>query len=203
MTYETHQKFSLFWALIGVMILYTSDLMSINYYLALILVIPYASTGAKFPDLDHGWHNIKDKNVVTFIINQAIHLTKGRHRSWQTHSIDIVTILTVVGFILPGFLVRRGILEIDLVSLTIINIIFVGFMLGWWSHIVADMMTPDGVRLTCFRDFKVKLVPRKFLWFSFGTGGEWEEFICKLTGWLNIVVTIIALIYPLLAHVQL
>jgi len=195
MVYKTHQKFAISWAFLGTMLLYANNLMQINYYIALILMIPYVKVGAAFPDLDHSWENVKNKNLATFIVNRLIHLTGGQHRSWQTHSLDLAVWFTILSYFGPTLLYKQGILKIDLVSLTIINIILVGFSIGWLSHIFADMLTSGKIRLISFLDFEVGFVPRKFLWINFNTGGGWEEFVGDSVGFLNTFIMLIAIAY--------
>ena len=94
MTGPTHRVYSVLFAFITVILLEILEITQIGYYQTLLLVLVFSKSGALFPDLDHLWQNIKVKNLMNKIINTLIHITGGKHRSWQTHSIDIRTIFT-------------------------------------------------------------------------------------------------------------
>lgn len=83
MTGPTHRVYAVLFAYIATIIIYENNLSNIIYYSILILVLLLSKKGAAFPDLDHAWHNIGDKSVPNKIINSIIHITGGKHRSWQ------------------------------------------------------------------------------------------------------------------------
>lgn len=194
MTYPTHRAFAVCWVLLGNIVLYNLGMTEINYYLALIVMLQIGKYGALFPDIDHKWEYVKDKTLVNKIINKFIHATGGKHRSWQTHSIDIALICTVVSYILPKGLYDRGI--INPVNKELLHIVMVGFCLGWLSHLFSDMLTSAGVRITHVTDIKVALVPKSIGKLRFNTGNEWEQFVLRVTRILNIGIGIISIIYP-------
>ena len=196
MTYMTHRQFAVFWALAGTIIIYMKGLTEINYYLALMIVIPIAKVGAEFPDYDHAWQNVKNKTVPSWIINKMIHITGGKHRSWQTHSLDIVICATILSYFLPNKLYELG--YISIINKEVLNIIMVGFSLGWLSHLFLDMLTSGKIRLFCFSKFKIGFVPRKIFKLKFNTGGEWEQFVYTVTKILNILVGIVVILFPLI-----
>jgi membrane-bound metal-dependent hydrolase YbcI (DUF457 family) len=177
------------------MLFYKLGITEINYYLALIIVLMTSKVGALFPDLDHDWHSIGNKTVPNKIINVLIHATGGKHRSWQTHSIDICAWFTVAAFTLPSYLTKEGI--ISQVNREVLSILWLGFASGWISHLFSDMLTSAGVRLFCFVNKKIKLVPRKIGKLVFNTGHEWEAFNYKVIKIINIFLGIICLAYPL------
>lgn len=196
MLYVTHKRFAIFWALLGVMYLYYKGMTEINYYLALMLVVPFSKVGAVFPDLDHDWENVKFKNILTWVVNKLIHLTGGRHRSWQTHSIDIAVICTILSVYLPEKLYTLG--KVSQVNREVLSIVMIGFSLGWLSHIFSDMLTTGKVKLLCFANWHVGFVPRRFLGLQFKTGGQWEWFVSSVTDKINVIITIVALAFPAL-----
>lgn len=155
---ETHVKASFSFTYIGAIILYSYNLISLNYYLALILLILFCKVGATFPDLDLEWKNIQNKTLVNFIINKIIYFTKGRHRSWQTHSWDICIGIGILGYMGLNRLQSNNLL--NHCDYEVLFVIFAGFMLGWCSHLFTDMLTTRGVRLFFFLDYKITLVPR-------------------------------------------
>lgn len=196
MTGPTHKQFSVCGAFIASMVLYKLGLTQINYYLALPLLILLSRYGALFPDIDHNWQNVKEKTVPNWIINKLIHITGGKHRSWQTHSIDIVVLVSTISYFLPNFMFSSD--KISLVNKEVLSIILFGFCSGWISHIISDMLTSAGVRLTCFSKFKVALVPKHIGKLKFNTGNEWEGFMFKVIRVINIILGIACLIYPFL-----
>ena len=197
MTGPTHKQYSITFAFIVAMLLYDKDLSKINYYLSLPIILQTAKYGAKFPDFDHNWSSIGDKNVPTKIINILIRTTGGKHRSWQTHSIDIVAFVLLSSYFLPEFLFVYD--KITEVNKEVLSILMLAFSSGWLSHIIADMMTSGGVRLVCWSKFKVKLVPRNIGKLRFNTGNEWEKFVFKCVRIINIVLGLICVIYPLIS----
>lgn len=196
MTGPTHKQYSVCFACITMMLFYKLGITEINYYLALIIVMMTSKVGALFPDLDHDWSNIGNKTVPNKIINTLIHITGGKHRSWQTHSIDICTLFTLIAYFLPRYLCNKGILSV--VNKEVLSILMLGFASGWVSHLFSDMLTSAGVRVICFINKKVKLVPKKIGNLKFNTGHEWEAFNYKVIKVLNIFLGIICIIYPLL-----
>lgn len=198
MTWPTHRQYAITFAFVANIILYKTGLTQINYYLALPLLLLVSKYGALFPDVDHSWQNVKEKTVPNWIINKLIHLTGGKHRSWQTHSIDITAIVSVVFFFLPKILFNYGI--ISDVNREVLSIILIGFCAGWISHIFSDMLTSAGVRLICFTHIKVALVPNHIFGLKFNTGNEWENFCYKATRSINIILGIACLIYPFIAN---
>ena len=194
MTGPTHRRYSVCFALISTIIIYKYNITSINYYLSLIIILMASKAGAIFPDLDHEWHNVGVKTVPNWIINKLIHITGGKHRSWQTHSIDICAIFTLLAIILPNILYNKSL--ISDVNKEMLSILMIGFASGWISHLFADMLTSAGVRLLFFVKKPVKLVPRKIGPLVFNTGNEWESFNYKVINIINILLGIGCLLYP-------
>lgn len=201
MTAPTHKQYSVTFVLLTAILMYSNGIFTKNfnsiqpnYYLALLMMLPIAKIGAKFPDVDHEWEFVKDKTVVNRVINLLIHMTGGKHRSWQTHSIDIVVWCTLALCYIPDILIERHIVSV--VNGKLIYLIALAFMSGWISHIFSDMLNGVGVRVFFFLDFKVAFVPRKFLWIHFNTGEAWEEFNFFIIRIINIALGIIAIAYP-------
>lgn len=194
MTYLTHRRCAVWVAIVGCMVMYSKGMQNINYYLALIMTIQFSKVGALFPDVDHQWKNVKEKTAINWVINKVIQLTGGNHRSWQTHSIDIVVAFCAVSIWLPGYLVAKE--YIGNVDKEILSSMMVGFSLGWVSHIVADMLNGVGVRLFCWNKKHVALVPHSLFGLKFKTGESWEAFVSTMTQGLNVVTGCLALIYP-------
>ena len=194
MTGPTHRKYSVCFAFIATVILYRFNFTSINYYLSLIIILMASKAGAIFPDLDHDWHNIGVKTVPNWIINKIIHITGGKHRSWQTHSIDICALFTVLAINLPIIMYNKQM--ISEVNKEMLSILMIGFASGWISHLYADMLTGEGVRLIFFINKKIRLVPKKLGPLVFNTGHEWEKFNYKVMSVINVILGLACLLYP-------
>ena len=194
MTYLTHKRFAVWMAIISCMFLYSHGMQHVNYYLALIVMIQFSKVGALFPDVDHQWKNVKEKTAVNWVINKIIHLTGGNHRSWQTHSIDIMLAFCIASFWLPSYF-----LSIDCITAVdkdLMHVVMVGFATGWLSHIIADMLNNTGVRIVFWNKKKVALVPKSLFGMKFKTGESWEGFVSTVTQVMNVIVGLISIIYP-------
>ena len=78
-------------------------------------------------------------------------------------------------------------------------LIIIGFMCGWGSHLFSDMLTTDGVRLLCWsKKSTIKIVPKKICNLRFSTGGEWEKFNYKSMRAINIMLSLVCFMYPLI-----
>lgn len=199
MTGKTHRQYSICFGLIALAILYSYEVTSVNYYLALPIIVMASKSGALFPDVDHHWDSVHDKTVVNKIINVIIHITGGKHRSWQTHSIDICVYFTVAAYTVPNILYNKGV--ITNINKEVMLVLFLGFASGWVSHLFSDMMTSAGVRLICFLPkSKIKFVPKKIGKLRFNTGNAWESFNYKVIRVINILLGICILIYPIITN---
>lgn len=181
--------------------MYKNNITVVNYYLSLIILLLISKQGALFPDVDHIWKNVKEKTTINWIINKLIHITGGKHRSWQTHSIDIWAIFTVITCFLPNYLYNNGV--IDIVNKEVLSLVLIGFSSGWCSHLFSDMLTPEGVRLVCWSKLKLKFVPRAIGSIKFNTGGSWEEFNYKTMRIINIVIGIISVLLPFIPNITI
>jgi inner membrane protein len=195
MTAPTHKQFSITWAALGALLLYLMEMTEINFYLSLIIMIQMGKVGALFPDLDHHWNNIKEKNALTWLVNKVLSITGAKHRSWQTHSLDIAILLTIMSIKLPANLYEVGILSNA--NKEVLSVILLGFMVGWLSHLFSDMLTPGGVRVLFFSRKTLEFVPRKLLGFSFSTGSLWEDMVFRVAQMVNIGVLIICVTFPI------
>lgn len=159
-TSKTHSEFALGFVYIGAMTFFSLNIVELNYYLMLIIMVFVGNAGALFPDLDSNWKTLKNKTKLKWVINKLIHITGGKHRSWQTHSLDICLLVGIAGYVL---LYKGKSLNIFSDSdYEVALIILIGFILGWISHLFSDMLTPNGIRLLFFSKFKLSVVPRAF-----------------------------------------
>jgi hypothetical protein len=201
MTGPTHRQYSVTFVCIAAMILYSKRIFTTsfavnqpNYYLAVLMMLPIAKIGARFPDVDHDWEYVKDKTVVNKVINMLIHATGGKHRSWQTHSIDITAWLTIAAFTLPDTLIYNMVMSS--VNGKLVYLIAVAFMSGWVSHIFSDMLNGVGVRIFFWNGRRAAFVPKKFLGIHFNTGEQWEAFNFSVIRKINILLGLLTISYP-------
>lgn len=195
MTYSTHKAFAVWWVtLVHLVLWYVKD-NNVGYYISWVIMLYAAKSGALFPDVDHHWEAVKEKTAINKVINSLIHMSGGKHRSWQTHSIDIVLIFSILAFFMPRSLVYFGVLSE--LNGEILRLLLLGFASGWFSHIIADMLTSAGVRLFCFRSDKIAFVPKQLLGLRFNTGNTWEKFVYSTTKKLNLILGILGLVVPI------
>lgn len=196
MTHPTHKQYAISYAYIAAIIMYYYNMTEINYYLALPIIILVSKYGGLFPDIDHNWSSVKEKTIPNIIINKLIHMTGGKHRSWQTHSIDILCAVAVASYLVPNLLLEHGLISV--INKEILGILMISFTAGWTSHLIADMMTSAGVRLFCWnKKLTIRLVPKNIGKLRFNTGNEWEAFVYKSTKTVNIILGIICLVFPI------
>lgn len=218
MTGPTHKEFSVTAALLTSIGLYSTGLISeiaatsnatlanpdinnlICYYALIPTMTTIAAKGALFPDIDHEWKNVKEKTMPNRILNGLIHFTGGKHRSWQTHSIDLVIIFSLLAWFVPRYLYLNQVITFTVSAL--LQVISYAFMSGWVSHIFSDMLNGVGVRITCLSKKKVALVPRHIGKLKFNTGNEWEGFVYKLVHTVNIPLGIFTLLFPALPTIE-
>ena len=185
MTGKTHRAFSVTFAIGGAVALTHYNISDVNPLISAPVLLMSARYGALMPDVDHHWNSVAEKTLPNRIINLFIHLTGGKHRSWQTHSWDIYFLLLAIVFYFP-----REVLEpLGVSTVSVLYMLTYGIMLGWGSHLFADMLTPQGVRLVCWSKFKVRLVPK---WAMFATNSRWED---KCYSFIRVVNTLSGLMY--------
>lgn len=196
MTFKTHREFSLLVSIPITIFLMRKDMLPMNYYLALIIVVGLGKLGAWFPDLDHHWESVKEKNILNWIFNKILRKTGAKHRSRHTHSIDILLILMVLGYQLPLICLRRG--WFAEINAKVLSMILLGFFSGWISHILADMLTSEGVYLFCWARRKVAFVPKKIGKLRFNTGHAWEDWVYEKTVIVSSCLLVVAVLYPII-----
>ena len=183
-------------------------LADVNPLIQLAVMYPFAVYGSVLPDLDHSWHSSPCVDVVSYGINKVLHLTtpivkrtndnslimslfNAKHRSWQTHS-DLFLVLMIFG--------SNWLLGIDVTTadLAILRLISIGLILGVVSHLILDMLTPEGVwsvfKCTLRTVTKYKKVKNKISFVPntsfFRTGGSWESLVRRIL-WLMCILLVI------------
>lgn len=167
---KTHRAGGTLFAIAGFEMMRQNGMLleDVNPLLELAIIYPVAQWASTLPDLDHHWDSVGSKTPVNWLVHRALHLTRPKHRSWQTHSL-----LVSGGFLwLLWTLVTLGnnFMDETEVSWVIARILVTGFILGYSSHLFLDSINPSGIHV--IPGVKMRLVPRtKF----FATGGPWES----------------------------
>lgn len=181
MTGVTHRAFSVTFAIGGAAALTQFGMSDVNPLIAAPVLLMSARYGALMPDVDHHWSSVSEKTLPNRILNGFIHLTGGKHRSWQTHSWDIYLVLLAIMLFFP----KEMFASLGIPTVSVMYMLIYGVMLGWGSHLFADMLTPAGIRLFCWSKFKLRLVPR---WAMFATGSDWESMCFSAMRVINALV---------------
>ena len=215
MTGKTHRVGGMLCVLGGFTYLESKGLLlrNVNPLLQLTVMYPFALYGSIVSDLDHNANSIPSKDIVSVAVNRVLHLTSGlnestggrnkvfgildaKHRSWQTHS-DLF--LVALMYALYQMVMETKLATVESVIWSLVGM---GFILGVISHLILDMITPEGIwsillvgvgRVTGNKVMpkKLRLVPdSKF----FSTGGPWESLVRNIL-WICCVVLFIRLIY--------
>lgn len=191
MTGKTHRIYAIEFVFIIVMVLYGAGLMKHNYYLSLFIMVVVAPLGAKFPDFDVDADYLPVKTVPARVINFIIRHTGGKHRSEHTHSIESFAIACAASIYLAYFMKPTPWFSES--DKDVFSVVAMAFMSGWLSHLFADMLQYQGIKLFGKR---IALVPKKIGKMKFNTNEEWEEFNYFVVDKANKVLGFIALIFP-------
>jgi membrane-bound metal-dependent hydrolase YbcI (DUF457 family) len=194
-------------------------LQNVNPVLQLTIMYPFALYGSIFSDLDLNDNVMPSKDIVSVAINKILHLTSNinkntgestgvfavldaKHRSWQTHS-DLFLALLVYGLykLLTGSYVNS-------VEAAMVSLVGVGFILGVISHLILDLLNPDGIWSIVLvlvgtvtgrskkMPKKISLVPKtKF----FNTGGAWESGVRGIL-WTACGILFVYIVYTLIPY---
>ena len=185
-------------------------LRGVNPILQITVMYPFAIYGSIFPDLDHEGNSIPSKDIVSVSVNKILHLASyvpgdgrvkkvlnAKHRSWQTHS-DLFFLLLC--FLLVNLLGNKKLNSVESIMVTLIGS---GFILGVISHLILDMLTPQGIwcvglvgvsnifRVNRILPRKIRLVPNTHF---YSTNGPWEGLVRKIL-WCLCVIFFVRIIY--------
>lgn len=198
MSGPTHKQFSIFFVYIAAILLNIYQVIDINFYLQVVIMLAMGRTGALFPDIDHAWDNVAEKTIPNWIINKFIHLTGGKHRSRHTHSWDICLVSFIVALVLVNLLQINGV--INNLDSCVAFLILCGFYSGWISHLFSDMLSSSGVYITCLSRIKIRFVPKQLFGFKFSTKSPWEDMCCKFIRIVNAITGFVVILYPLIIN---
>lgn len=166
----THRAGGMVFAVVGFEVMKHNDLLlpHVNPLLQLAMFYPIAQWSSTLPDLDHPWQNAPSKTPVNRIIHFLLHLTRPKHRAWQTHSILVTGGFMLLLYVLAfyGSSIWSSLTDTDW---TIIQLMVMGFILGLSSHLFLDFINPSGIHL--IPGMMIHAVPKSHF---FATGGTWE-----------------------------
>lgn len=167
----THRAGGMAFALVGFEVMHHNELLlpDVNPLIQLAIFYPIAQWSSTIPDLDHHWGSTPYKTPVTRILHFFLHLTKPKHRSWQTHSVLVTGGLMLLIYML-AFYGKVFFPDFSAVDWVLIQLMTIGFILGLTSHLFLDLINPSGVHL--IPGMKIHLVPKTSF---FATGGTWEK----------------------------
>lgn len=228
MTGKTHRAGGMLCCFIGYSILQSKGLLvqGVSPIIQATVMYPFALWGSVLPDLDHNADSAPSKDIISVGINRVLHLSTkarqvkekvtkksapnkpfdlkntfdARHRSWQTHS-DVFLAIFIFLFI------QLFSASVQTLDICILRMIISGMTLGVISHLILDMLTPEGVwslvsiivnKLAGKKILKekIQLVPDiKF----FATEGPWEKLVNKVL-WIMNSVYLLVLIYEMLPY---
>lgn len=242
MTGKTHRIGGMLCALGGYTLLESKGLLlqNVSPLVQLAVMYPFAIYGSTASDLDHEWESCPSKDVFSFMINKLLHLTSkvrdrlgeksflgkilgvfdSNHRSWQTHSDLFLFLMIFLSMKLVGS-------DVNSVNSIIIRLIFTGLILGIVSHLILDMLTPEGVwciltasirgilsskfinkRISHLPNKKfirgvIKAIPMKVSLVPrskfFATDGVWEKLV-RYVMWVACIVLFLNIIYGMLPY---
>lgn len=175
MLYKTHKAGGTLFMLAGFKYLESKGMLlpDVNPIVQLMIMYPASSWGSTAPDLDHHIGSVKEITPFNLLVHKVLHLTKPKHRSWQTHSVLVTGGLCLLFFSISVLLFA---LFGNTVENVYIRLNIVGGCLGVMSHLVMDSLTTAGIHI--WPGMKFKLVPSTK---EFATGTTWENFIFKIT----------------------
>lgn len=229
MTGKTHRAGGMLCTVIGFSILQDKGflLQDVNEGLQWLVMYPFCMWGSVASDLDHHWDSCPVRDYPSWLINKALHITKplkdgmdntmsegqkkkslaykfadcfcASHRSWQTHSdLTVVVLIYLLSAVMQGKFNFLSVADIPILTL-----ILMGLTLGVLTHLILDVLTPEGIWLMglvllekVLRLFnprisipkKLHLVPHAKI---FATGEAWESFIQKVLK----IATVLSLVW--------
>ncbi len=162
MTSRTHDL-AAFTAINTVVVTQTLPTMTIGTALSAVFS---CFIGGLAPDLDKPTSEFWQKFPIGHILGRLFHKFAGKHRH-LSHSL--------LGFILIGVLTRYLFNLIGRTILVDMQIVWIAFMIGYFSHLLADSLTKDGIPLLFPLPINFGFPPFKFL--RIKTGGKIEKYL--------------------------
>lgn len=187
MTGKTHRLGGVVCCFGGYLLLESQNMLVANVdpLVQLSVLYPFAIYGSVVSDLDHNWQSAPCKDPVSFLINKLLHILPNsrnsffcaKHRSWQTHSDLFLALAIILGMFITQ-------MQTNDMSACLFRLMSTGLVMGIISHLILDMLTPQGIwsifLLSVKKIFKLRgsakisLVPNSEF---FATDGTWEHII--------------------------
>lgn len=171
MTGKTHKMGGMLVSVVGFTVLKKNGLLlpDVNEGIQWLAMYPFCMWGSIASDLDHHWDSCPSKDIPSWFIHKALHITEpvykmldnklstsekkssimyklskfltARHRSWQTHSdLTFVLMLWLLYSLINGkFNMFTG------TEVLLLTLILTGVCLGIVAHFILDLLTPEGV----------------------------------------------------------
>lgn len=190
---KTHRAGGMAFMLVGFEVMRAKGLLlpDVNPLVQLAVMYPVSQWGSTLPDLDHHWQSVGSKSPVNKLVHFLLHLTRPKHRSWQTHSLlvtgGLLYLLYTLVVLGNNLFTQSTLTSIDWV---ILRLFAYGLILGVGSHLFLDFINPSGIHL--YPGKKIRLVPKNSF---FATGGKWETIVY----YLCVVISLLAFINILLS----
>lgn len=183
---KTHRAGGVMFTMVGFEVMRHNGMLlpDVNPFLQLAVMYPVAQWGSTLPDLDHHWDSVGAKTPVNWVAHKLLHLSKPKHRSWQTHSLLVTGgfMFLVFAIMSVGNQIWTSYSDMDWI---LFRLLATGFLLGLASHLVLDLINPSGIHT--IPGHKVRLVPRTEF---FATGGPWETIVYRICLLVSFLVTL-------------
>lgn len=171
MTGKTHKMGGMLISVVGFTMLKNNGLLlpDVNEGLQWLAMYPFCMWGSIASDLDHHWDSCPSKDIPSWFVHKALHITEpvyrrlddnmsgqqknssllykfskfftARHRSWQTHSdLTFVAMLYLLYSLMSG---KFGFFNQN--DVLLLTLMLTGVCLGIVAHFILDLLTPEGV----------------------------------------------------------
>ncbi|MBM2821159.1 MAG: Membrane protein containing transrane [Candidatus Berkelbacteria bacterium] len=184
MTYKTHVSVGLTFSAAIFLLLYKIELQPI----LIVLLIISTVIGSSAPDLDTPTGELWDKIPAGSVLSRIIKpVFIGGHRH-LSHSIIGLLILSTI-----YFLILKLMFLLPILSHFNIGLILLAFIIGYFSHLFADMFTEMGVPLLFPLEYHFGIPPDPLGRLRIKTGRWFENLIIYPI--INIVLLAIIILY--------
>lgn len=148
----------------------------LNPFVQLAVMYPAATWGSVAPDLDHHWESVGMKTPANKLFHKILHLSRPKHRSWQTHSLLVTGgfLFLLYSLVLLGDKLF-GVGTLGSTDWIIVRLLVMGAIVGVASHLLLDALSVGGIWV--YPGLKVRLVPKSSF---FATGSTWESIVYML-----------------------
>ena len=167
MTYKTHLSTGLLFSAVVFLLIYKINL---SPTLAIILIF-FTVLGSGTPDLDTPTGGLWDKIPAGGVLSRIIRpVFIGGHRH-LSHSFIGMAIFSSLALLLIKLISKNAIIEVP------IDLSLIAFLVGYLSHLIADMFTEAGVPLLFPLDYHFGIPPNPLEKVRIKTGKWFENLI--------------------------